>query len=78
MKDSKLFHLGLKDILKGILIAILTPVVVFVQMSIDKGSLHFDYKAMGMAAVGGLVAYLVKNFLTPAKDQDSSNTPGTN
>lgn len=69
MKDSKLFHLGVKDILRGLLIAVLTPVLVVVQMSLDKGELNIDPKAVAMAAIGGLVAYLIKNFLTPSKEE---------
>lgn len=67
MKTSKLFSLNVQDILKAFLIATLTPVIVLVQQWIDKGELHFDWKQLGMAALGGALAYLIKNFLTPAK-----------
>jgi hypothetical protein len=69
MKDSKLYSLNAKDILRGLVIAVLTPAFVVVQMSIDKGTLIMDWKAIGMAAVAGGVGYLLKNFLTPAKEE---------
>ena len=66
MKTSGLFRLNLMDVAKALLIAVLTPVLVIVQSSLDAGQLTFDWKHMGMAAIGGGVAYLIKNFLTPA------------
>ncbi|HTA62781.1 MAG TPA: hypothetical protein VK835_10010 [Bacteroidia bacterium] len=65
MKTSDFLKLDIRDILKACIIATLTPVLVLVQQSIDAGQLTFDYKHLGMAAIGGFVAYLIKNFLTP-------------
>jgi hypothetical protein len=66
MKTSEFLNLDLRDLLKACIIATLTPVLVLLQQSIDAGQLTFDWKHLGMAAVGGFVAYLIKNFLTPA------------
>lgn len=66
MKTSNLFSLDWNDILKGLLMAVGTPVVVQIEQTIDKGSLTFNWHLLGMAAIGGLVAYLGKNFFTPA------------
>jgi hypothetical protein len=63
---SDFLKLNLNDILKGLLMAVLTPVVVIVQQSIEAGAFTFDWKSIGLAAVGGGFAYLVKNFFTPA------------
>ena len=60
----KRFKLNTRDFLRGLLVAVLTPVFVIVQQSIQLGSLSFNWKAIGMAAVGGFLAYLTKNFFT--------------
>jgi len=65
MKTSNFLSLNWLDIAKGLLMAILTPVVVIVQQSIEAGVFTFDWKSIGLAAIGGGVAYLVKNFFTP-------------
>lgn len=65
MKDSKLFSLNLKDVLKGLLIAVLTPILLIIQQSLEMGSLVFNWHQIGMAAVAGGVSYLLKNFFTP-------------
>lgn len=65
MKTSNFLSLNMQDALKALLMAILTPCLVIIQASVDAGTLTFDWKHIGMAAVGGGVAYLIKNFFTP-------------
>jgi hypothetical protein len=60
---SKQFSLDARDWWRGLIIAALTPVFFIVQQSIDKGELVFNWKTIGMAALGGGLAYLAKNFL---------------
>lgn len=55
----------MRDLLRGLLMAVLTPVLVIVQQSIEGGELVFNWKAIGIAAVAGGVAYLIKNLFTP-------------
>ena len=64
MKDSKFLSLGLKDFLKGLIMAILTPVFVIAQQSIEAGVFTFDLKVIGIAAAAGAMAYITKNFFT--------------
>lgn len=62
---SKQFTLNIRDILKGLLVAVLTPVFTIIITSLEAGSLVFDWVAIGTtAAVAGLT-YLLKNFFTP-------------
>ena len=63
---SDFLKLNLNDLLKGLLMAVLTPVVVIIQQSLDAGLFVFDWTSIGLAALIGRVAYLVKNFFTPA------------
>ena len=64
---SKQFTVNLKDVAKALIIAVLTPAVLVIQQSLDAGSLAFNWKQIGMAAIGGFVGYLIKNFFTPAQ-----------
>lgn len=68
MKTSKFLALNLADIFKGLLMAILTPAVVIIQQSLESGILIFDWKSIVTASIGGGLAYLLKNFLTPQKE----------
>ena len=45
--------------------AILTPAVVIIQQSLELGILTFEWKSIVTASIGGGLAYLLKNFLTP-------------
>lgn len=64
MKNSNFLSLNWIDIAKGLLMAILTPVVVVIQQSLESGIFVFDWKSIGLASLSGGVAYLVKNFFT--------------
>lgn len=75
MKTSGLFSLNLQDLGKGLIMAVLVPVVTIVEQSIQAGSLIFNWTSIGMAAAGGGLAYLVKNFLTPAQIVIPSQPP---
>lgn len=63
---SKQFTLSLPDIWKGLLVAVITPVITIIMTSLNAGTLTFDWKAIGITALAAAVAYLVKNFLTPS------------
>lgn len=60
-------YLNWHDILQGGIVAAVTPVLLLIEQSVDKGEWVFNPKALGMAAIGGFVAYLLKNvFRSPA------------
>jgi len=69
MKTSNFLSLNWLDLAKGLLMAILTPVVVIIQQSIEAGVFTLDWKSIGLAAFGGGFAYLVKNFFTKPDTQ---------
>ena len=62
--NSKFLSLNGKDILKGILMAVLTPAVLIIQQSLEASNLTFNWKQIGMAAIAGGLAYLMKNFFS--------------
>lgn len=67
MNESSFLSLNWKDLAKGFLMAVLTPVFVIVQQSLELGELTLNWKSIALSAVAGGVAYLVKNFFTPAQ-----------
>ncbi len=76
---SKIFSLNSLDFAKAFLVAIITPVLVLLQNSLDAGEFTFNWKPILMAAIGGGLAYLIKNFFTPSqtiikgKEDEKSN-----
>lgn len=64
---SKQFSWKLRDFARGLIMAVLTPVVLIFQQSVEAGVLTFNWHTIGMAAVAGGLAYLVKNFFEPTK-----------
>ena len=69
MEQSKFLSLGFRDFLRGFVMAVLTPVFVIIQQSLDAGILTFNWTSIAMAAVAGGVAYLVKNFFTKSDEK---------
>ena len=57
-----------KDIAKGLLVAVITPVFTIALQSVNDGSLTFDWKAIGLTALSAGLAYLSKNFFSPSQD----------
>lgn len=63
MKSTQ-FSLSSMDLVKGLVMAALVPALVIIQQSVTAGSLIFDWKAIATSAIGGFIAYLLKNFFT--------------
>jgi hypothetical protein len=64
MKQSNFLSLNWLDLGKGLIMSVLTPVIVVIQQSLESGELTLNWKTIGLAAISGGVAYLVKNFFT--------------
>jgi hypothetical protein len=64
---SKFLSLQWRDVLKGFLIAALTPVFTIITTSINQGTLTFNWKAIGLTAISAGLAYLAKNFFEPTQ-----------
>ena len=71
MEQSKFLSLGWRDFLRGLLMAILTPALTFILNSIDHGEVTLNWHLVYLSAVGGAIAYLLKNLGTKP---DSQNT----
>ena len=62
VKVVEKYSIDWKDVGQGLILAIGTPVAVMLQQSIEAGNWTFNWKVIGMAAVGGGLTYLIKNF----------------
>lgn len=71
---SAQFKLNWSDVLKGLLVAVITPVITIITSSINAGTLTFDWKAIGLTALAAGLAYLAKNLFTPAQTIVSGTT----
>lgn len=64
---SKQGTLAWRDVARGFIMAVLTPMVLIVQQSVEAGILTFNWHSIAMASIAGGLAYLVKNFFEPTK-----------
>lgn len=64
---SKQFTLHWKDVIRGLIIAVLSPVFTIAIESLNQGDLTFNYKAMAATGLSAGLAYILKNFLEPTK-----------
>jgi putative exporter of polyketide antibiotics len=62
--NSTLFNLNATDLVKGLVLAVLTTVLTIVYDIVQSGSLVFDWKHIATAAITTAIAYLLKNFLS--------------
>lgn len=62
---QKQYSLNLKDALKGLIIAIGTPVLATIEQSLEAGTLTFNWKLIGITALSATVMYLTKNYFSP-------------
>lgn len=76
MKQSPMFQLNWNDLLKGLIMAVLTPMALLVEQTIETGSMTFNWHSIAIAGAAGFMAYIIKNFLTPsAPTQTTTTTP---
>lgn len=66
-KTSNFLSLNWADFGKGLLVSVISAVLTAVSTSLQAGVLTFDWKAIGTVALTAGIAYLSKNFFTPAQ-----------
>ena len=66
-----MFNLGSKDFYKGLIVAVITALMTFLIEALQKESpIDLDLlKRLGVAAIIGMLSYLLKNLFTNSKDQ---------
>ncbi len=67
METSKFGSIDLRDIAKGLIVAVGGAVITVIQATLSAGSLTFNCSAIGSVALAAGMSYLGKNFFTPAK-----------
>lgn len=72
MKQSKFLSLNWRDFLRGLLMAILTPVFTTAYDSFSRGEFTLNWNLILVSAIGGAGAYLSKNLFTSAEKQKIS------
>lgn len=62
---SDFLKLNLNDLLRGILVAVITALIAYLYGSFEAGTLEqLNWKEMLLAGAGAGIAYLAKNLLT--------------
>lgn len=74
---SKRFNLNLSDWTKSFIMAVGGAVFGLIQASIQSGSLDFDWKKIGLAALGAAVVYIGKNFFDAPRIVVTDAPPAT-
>lgn len=66
---STFLNLNIQDLAKGLIVTMLTSVLTIAYQTVSAGSLTFDWKAIGLAAITSGLAYLMKNLLTNSEGE---------
>ena len=67
MKRSKFLRLGKRDLINGLLIAVLSSVIVTLQQQLTTGT--YSLKEIGIVALSAGLAYLSKNLFENEKGE---------
>lgn len=78
MKQSGFLSLGWRDFLRGLAMAVLTPVVTLITNSVERGELTFNWRLIILSAIGGAGAYLLKNVFTKPDSFADDGIGGSN
>lgn len=66
---SKFLSLEKKDAIKALITAVLIPVMDLAMITLNSGSLEFDWKRIGGIAIASALGYILKNWLTNSDDK---------
>jgi hypothetical protein len=66
---STFLNLNIEDLAKGLTLTVLSSILTIVYQTVTAGSLTFDWKGIGMAALTSGIAYLMKNLLTNSQGE---------
>jgi hypothetical protein len=67
--NSSFLNIDLKDLGKGLIVAVLTSVLTIVYNTVEAGSLTFDWKLITTTAITTGLGYLLKNLLTNSQGE---------
>lgn len=75
---SNFLGLNIKDLIKGIITAVLTALIAFAYKAIEAGTIEFTWvfwKPAVLSAVGAGLAYMLKSWLTNSDGKFGSKEP---
>lgn len=64
---SKQFDINYHDVIRGLIIAVLSPVFTVAIESLNQGDLTFNWHAMAVTGLSAGLGYILKNWLEPTK-----------
>lgn len=64
---SEQFKLQLRDFVIGAIMAVVASLVPLIEASVSAGELTFNWKLIGLTALGAFTAYIGKKFLETPK-----------
>jgi hypothetical protein len=67
--NSSFLNINLKDLGKGLIVAVLTSVLTIVYNTVESGNLTFDWKLIATTAITTGIGYLLKNLLTNSQGE---------
>jgi len=67
--NSSFLNIDLKDLGKGLIVAVLTSVLTIVYNTVEAGSLTFDWKVILTTGITTGLSYLLKNLLTNSQGE---------
>ena len=62
--NSKFLKLNILDFLKGLLMAVLVPILIVIQTTFENGQLVLDWKLIVTTSLASGIGYLLKNLLS--------------
>jgi len=66
---STFLNLNIQDLVKGLILTVLSSTLTIVYQTLESGSLTFDWKGISLAALTSGIAYLMKNLLTNSQGE---------
>jgi len=67
--NSPFLNIDLKDLGKGLILAVLTSVLTIVYNTVEAGNLTFDWKLILTTGITTGLSYLLKNLLTNSQGE---------
>ncbi len=74
---SKQYTLNWRDAGKGILVSAVTGALTVAEQALTTTPVVISWKAIALAGLAALIAYLLKNFLTPSATVITPDPPPT-
>lgn len=64
---SKMFSLNWHDASRGLIMAVISSSLAFIETNIEAGTFTFHWRSILLTGVSGGIAYLIKNYFQPAQ-----------